>query len=76
MSQVAGAKSSWPLANTSPRRSSVSYRATPDRLMAVPLFLQPCMEVLKVTLQVPSILFLGDPQRAWSRCPSYPSSSV
>ena len=31
-----------------------------NRLMAVPLFLQPRMQVLKIRLQVPSILRLGD----------------
>ena len=46
-----------------------------DRLMAIPLFPQPRMQVLKVTLQVPSIRFLGDPIHPYRRIRSLPAVS-
>ena len=44
-----------------------------DRLMAIPLGLQPRMQLLKVRLQVDSILRLGDPIHPYRRVCTLPA---
>jgi len=46
---------------------------TSDGLMAIPLFLQPCVQLLEVDLQVLPILCLGDPIHAYRRIGTLPA---
>ena len=41
--------------------------------MAVPLFLQPCVQILEGCLQVLPVLFLGDPIHSYRRIGTLPA---